>query len=138
MQGLVVAVVYALAVLIAPVAAHAQYGAVAYNFTDGGGGIALNQPTEEAARARAMSTCRGPACAIQQIVQPGQCLAVCMGATLFAPEQSTETFQWGVGDTRQEAIGRARLQCRAMFPGSESRGERVGCNQRTAAPARVR
>lgn len=138
MRGLIVAVVCALAALLAPAAAQAQYGAVAYNFTDGGGRIALNQPTEEAARARAMSTCRGPACAIQQIVAPSQCLAVCMGVTLFAPEQPTETFQWGVGATRQEAIARARLQCRAMFPGSESRGERVGCNQRAAAPARAR
>ena len=138
MRALVVAVVWALGALLAPVAAQAQYGAVAYNFSDGGGGIALNQPTEEGARARAMSTCRGAACAIQQIVAPGQCLAVCMGVALFAPEQPTDTFQWGVGATRQEAIERARLQCRAMFPGSASRGERVGCNQRTAAPARAR
>jgi len=138
MRGFIVAVLCALGALLAPAVAQAQYGAVAYDFTDGGGGIALNQPTEDAARARALSTCRGSACAIQQIVAPGQCLAVCMGAALFAPEQPTETFQWGVGATRQEAIGRARLQCRAMFPGSESRGERVDCNQRTAAPARAR
>ena len=47
MRGLVIAVVWALGALLAPVAAQAQYGAVAYNFSDGGGGIALNQPTEE-------------------------------------------------------------------------------------------
>ena len=135
MRALIAVVVCAFGVLAVPAAAHAQYGAVAYNFGDGGGGIALNQPSEEAARARAMSTCSSAGCAVQQVVAPGQCLAVCMGVTLFAPEQPTETFQWGVGDTRAEAIGRARLQCSAMFPGSARRGERVGCNQSTAPPS---
>ena len=92
MRGLIVAVVWALGALLAPAAAQAQYGAVAYDFTDGGGGIALNQPTEEAARARAMSTCRGSGCAIQQIVAPGQCLAVCMGVALFASAGSIDCY----------------------------------------------
>lgn len=135
MRGIVVAMVCALGVLLAPAAAQAQYGAVAYNHANGGGGVALNQPSEEAARTQAMSTCRGSACAIQQVIAPGQCLALCMGVGRFGPNQPTETFQWGIGATRQEALERARAQCRVMFGGTtESRGERVGCNQRAAAP----
>jgi hypothetical protein len=139
MRGILAAMICALAALLAPAAAQAQYGAVAYSHSTGAGGVALNQPTEEAARARAMSSCRGSGCAVQQIVPPGQCLAVCMGVTRFGANQPTETFQWGVGATRQEAVERARTQCRVMFGGTaESRGERVGCNPRAAAPARAK
>ena len=142
MRGLVVAMICAFAALLAPAAAQAQYGAVAYNHTNGGGGIALNQSSEEAARTQAMSTCRGSGCAIQQVVAPGQCLAVCMGVTRFGPNQPTETFQWGIGANPREALERARTQCRVMFGGTtESRGERVGCNRRTAtrpAPAQAK